>query len=155
MTQRRVFLIVAAVVFAGWLSWLGYLAAYKTNPVVVSRSQMMASTHFVLAEVKVDPETGLPQKEVAVKKDLRPAGVALSGTIRVENIKLGRVGGAKDFREPGLYLLPLTAAGKDVYTLTVQPRSPGQEVIDYDRVRPWAYLWDAPGVKEQFESLVP
>jgi hypothetical protein len=155
MTRRRVFLIVAAAVFVCWLGWLGYLAAYKTNPVVVSRSQMMASTHFVLAEVTVDPDTGLPQKEVTVKQDLRPAGVALSGTIRVENIKLGRVGGAKDFRERGLYLLPLTVAGKDVYTLTVQPRSPGQEDINYDRVRPWAYFWDAPGVKEQFKSLVP
>ena len=50
--------------------------------------------------------------------------------------------------------LPLTAGGKDVYTLTVQPRSPGQEIIDYDRVRPWAYYW-GPGVKEQFEELVP
>ena len=155
MSRRRVFLIVAVVVFAGWLSWLGYLAAYKTNPVVVSRSQMMASTHFVLAEVKIDSETGKPARDVRVIEDLRPVGVALSGTIKVENIKLGRVGGAKDFREPGLYLLPLTAVGKDVYNLTVQPRSPGQEAINYDSVRPWAYVWDAPGVKEQFESLVP
>ena len=155
MIQRRAFLVISAVAFVGWLGWLGYLATNKTNPVVVSRSQMMVATHFILADVKVDPETGQPQKDVTVVEDLRPVGAGLAGTIRVENIKLGRVGGAKDFRERGVYLLPLTAAGKDVYALTVQPRSPGQEFIDTDRVRPWAYFWNAPGVKEQFEALVP
>jgi hypothetical protein len=152
MRRSPIFLIVAATLFVGWLCWLGYLAAIKTNPVVVSRSQIMASTHFVLATVTIDPQSGQPDREVAVVEDLRPLGESLKGKkIRVENIKNGRIGGGKEFREQTQYLLPLTATASG-YMLTPQPRSPGQEVIP-ESVRPWVYVWDAPGVQEQFEGL--
>ena len=74
MTVARARLLVAAALFFGWLCWLGYLAATKTNPVVVSRSQVMASTHFVLATVTIDQQTGQPSREVSVEEDLRPLG---------------------------------------------------------------------------------
>jgi hypothetical protein len=148
-------LIVPTALFVAWLCYLAYLAATQTNPVVVSRSQMMASTHFVVARVQVDPQTGVPNRDVTIVEDLRPAGVALVGEIKIENIRAGRIGGGKEFREDVAYFLPLTATGNGTYALTVQPRSPGQEAINYDSVRPWAYVWDAPGVKEQFEALVP
>ena len=41
MTVARVRLLLAAVLFFGWLGWLAYLAYFKTHPVVVSRSQVM------------------------------------------------------------------------------------------------------------------
>jgi len=154
MRRSRIFLLVSGTLFVGWLCWLGYLAATKTNPVVVSRSQVMASTHFVLATITVDPQTGQPDRDVIVVEDLRPVGESLNGKkIRVENIKNGRVGGGKEFRQNTQYLFPLSTTTSG-YVLTPQPRSPGQEII-LESVRPWAYVWDAPGVQEQFEALVP
>ena len=61
--------------------------------------------------------------------------------------------GGKEFRPDTEYLMPLTPTASG-FTLTPQPRSPGQQTID-EGVRPWAYVWDAPGVQEQFEALVP
>ena len=74
MTPGRIRLLLALGFFVAWLGWLGYLAATKTNPVVVSRSQAMVATHFVLADVTVDPHTGYPNKQVKVVRDLRPVG---------------------------------------------------------------------------------
>jgi hypothetical protein len=154
MSRPRIVMFVSGALFVGWLCWLGYLAATKTNPIVVSRSQVMASTHFVIATVTVDQQSGQPDREVTVVDDLRPLGGSLKGQkIRVENIKSGRIAGGKAFDDKTQYLLPLstTASG---YVLTPQPRSPGQEVMG-EGVRPWAYVWDAPGVQQQFEELVP
>lgn len=154
MKRSRIFLLVSGTLFVAWLCSLGYLALTKTNPVVVSRSQVMAASHFVLATVTIDPQTGQPDREVVVVEDLRPVGEPLTGKkIRVENIKKGRIGGGKEFREGKEYLLPLSPTGSG-FVLTPQPKSPGQEIID-EGVRPWAYVWDAPGVREQFEALLP
>jgi hypothetical protein len=147
-------LIIPALLFGGWLGWLAYLAATKTNPVVVSRSQIMAADRFVVAEVTLNSQ-GFPNKTVTVLDDLRPTGPPLSGTISVENIEKGRVAGAKEFREGTRYLLPLSVSGTGGYVLTVQPRSPGQEFVDPDKLRPWAYRWDDPEVQRQFNALVP
>jgi len=154
MRRSRIFLFVSGGLFVAWLCWLGYLAATKTNPVVVSRSQVMASTHFVVATVNIDPQSGQPDRDVSVVDDLRPSGESLKGKkIRVENIKSGRIGGGKQFRPETEYLMPLTPTASG-FILTPQPKSPGQQIID-DSIRPWAYVWDAPGVREQFEALVP
>jgi hypothetical protein len=154
MRRSRIFLFVSGGLFVTWLCWLGYLAATKTNPVIVSRSQVMASAHFVVATVTIDPQSGQPDREVAVVDDLRPSGESLKGKkIRVENIKNGRIGGGKEFRPDTEYLMPLSPTPSG-FILTPQPRSPGQEGIG-EGVRPWAYVWDAPGVREQFEALVP
>ena len=155
MRRDRIGLVVTGTLLVGWLAWLGYLAATKTNPVVVSRSQVMASTHFVLAEVRVDPATGLPEREVHVVKDLRPAGDPLTGPIRVTNLKDARVaGGDGRFTDPGPYLLMLTRApNNDQFVLTPPPLAPGHEGLV--RPRPWAYVWAAPGVREQFDALAP
>jgi hypothetical protein len=154
MRPARIRLFVAAALLIGWLVWLAYLAATKTNPVVVSRSQVMAANHFVLADVIRDPDTGQPNKQVKVVEDLRPMGKPLAAgeTITVQNIKDARIAGGRDgFQDPGPYLLPLTEAGQGVFVLTPPPRAPGAT----QPLRPWAYIWGAPGVKEQFDSLVP
>src|SRR4051794_18571991 len=152
MSVARVRLLVTAIAFVGWLGWLGYLAAGKTNPVVVSHSQVMASSRFVVAEVTLDAQSGLPERRVQVVES--PPGTPLAETIVVENIRNGRVAGAKEFQEKTKYLLPLTQSSSGGYLLTMQPRSPGQEVIKDDVLRPWAYLWDDPVVRKQFEALV-
>jgi hypothetical protein len=156
MKWARFRLIAAGTLFVAWLGWLGYLAASKTNPVVVSRSQVMASTHFVLAEVTVEPDTGHPSKQVKVVEDLRPSGPALDGFIDVRNIREARVaGGADGFKGPGPYLFMLTRVPESdaSFLLTPAPRAPGHE--NAPRLQPWAYVWSAPGVQEQFEALVP
>ena len=153
MKAMRIRFIVAAVLLFGWLGWLGYLAVTKTNPVILSRSQAMASTHFVLAKVKVDASTGLPVREVEIERDLRPNGEPLAGTIRISNLPEARIAGQSSaFSGPGPYLLMLTKTPAG-YELTQPPRSPGHE--GPVRPLPWAYEWNAPGVQQQFGSLVP
>jgi hypothetical protein len=153
MRPARIRLLVAGALLVGWLAWLGYLAATKTNPVVVSRSQVMAATHFVLANVTRDPETGQPGRQVTVVRDLRPGAnpIPAGQVITVQNIRDARIAGGKDgFQDPGPYLLPLTTTD-GVFVLTPPPWAPGTP----QTLRPWAYVWGAAGVQEQFETLVP
>jgi hypothetical protein len=109
----------------------------------------------VVAEVTIDAQSGLPERRVKVLNDLRPAGPPLEETVVVENIRNGRVAGAKEFRADTKYLLPLSPSSSGAYLLTMQPRSPGQDVVDPVTLRPWAYLWDDPIVQKQFDTLVP
>ena len=148
-------LAIATLLLFGWLGYLGFLVLFERNPVVVSRSQVMASTQFVVADVTIDSDTGLPNKNVTVTEDLRPLGQPLTGkTIIVWNIKDARVAGATDgFHGKGPYLLMLTKNTTDGYDLTPPPRAPGSD--SPIRPKPWAYRWDTPGVQNQFAELVP
>jgi hypothetical protein len=152
MKPARIRLVIAALLFFGWLGWLGYLAWFKTNPVVVSHSQVMAATNFVVAEVTIDPDTGEPRREVRIAEDLRPAGDRLAGDVKVANLKDARIAGGGGFQANTKYLLPLTRRGND-FELTPPPRAPGSDAPV--RGRPWAYRWDDPEVRKQFEALVP
>jgi hypothetical protein len=153
MSFARARLLIAAALFVGWLCWLGYLAWFKTNPIVVSHSQVMASTNFVVAEVGIDPETSEPKREVHVVEDLRPAGDQVVGEIKVVNIKDARIAGGGKFEEKVNYLLALTRRPTGDFELTPPPRAPGAD--SGIRSRPWAYRWDHPEVQRQFEMLVP
>lgn len=154
MKPARIRLAIATLLLVIWLSYLGFLVIYKRDPVVLSRSQLMASTQFVLADVSVDDATGLPNRSVTVKEDLRPLGPSLKDkTITVWNIRDARVAGTTDgFRSKGPYLLMMTKNGADGYDLTLAPVAPGG---GSQLRKPWAYRWEAKGVKEQFEELVP
>jgi hypothetical protein len=151
MKAARVRLIVASVLLVAWLGYLGYLVLYERHPVVVSRSQVMASTHFVLANITLGPD-GLPVTAVTVTQDLRPLGTAISGTIKVRNMKEARIGGDKSFEDKVPYLLMLTKT-EDGFELTSPPQTPRGD--SGTRGRPWVYRWDAKGVEDQFEALVP
>lgn len=156
MTGARIRLLVAAGLFAGWLGWLAYLATYKTHPIVVSRSQVMASSNFVVAEVRLDPETGEPAREVRVIDDLRPLGESLKGReIRVANLKDARIAGGNGFQGGTEYLLPLTRRADADFRLTPPPRAPGPGGDLAAATRPWAYRWADPEVQRQFNGLVP
>lgn len=155
MSRSRVVLAVTGLAFFGWLGFLGYLAFFRANPVVVSRSQAMAATHFVVGEVALDPDTGLPKREVRVVADLRPKGKPLAGAIQVTNLKVARLPGGAEFKAGEEYLLPLTHLSGDDFVLTAQPASPGQDAIDPQKARPWAYPWGLDDVRRQFDRLVP
>ena len=51
MTLLRARLGVAAVLFAGWLAYLGYAAATKSRGPVVSRAQLAVASAAVVASV--------------------------------------------------------------------------------------------------------
>jgi hypothetical protein len=163
MTVTRARLLVAAVLFFGWLGWLGYLAAYKTRPVVVSRSQVMAASRFVVGKVKIEPDTGALSKEVTVETDLHPVGTPLTGTIKVMNLEQAEIaGGGTRFEDGKEYLLLLTplAGGNDaVFELTRPPgrtyRPPPPNDKRLEPGRPYAYRWDNEDVRRQFEALAP
>ncbi len=150
----KVRVIVAGGLFFLWLGWIGYLAATKANPVVVSRAQLMAAEHYILAEVAVDPATKKPSKVQRVRDDLKSRGPALSGDINIYNLTEARIAGQKDaeFLPGTVYLLPVTKVSDETYELTPPPKAPGNEGIT--RGRPWAYPW-TPTVQRQFEQLVP
>ena len=163
MTVARARLAVAAVVFFGWLGWLAFLASSKTHPVVVSRSQVMAATRYVVAKVQIEPDTGALSKQVSVVTDLHPQGDPLAGTIRVTNLEAAEVvGGGARFEDGQEYLLLLTpvAGGKgDAFELTRPPgrvyRPPPPNDKRVETGRPYAYRWDNEDVRRQFEALRP
>jgi hypothetical protein len=121
--------ILACCLFAGWLGYLGYLAATKSNPIVLSRPQLLVSDIDVLAELK-----GLDQP-VVVKEVLSQRtgekSVRAETPLTIENLSDVSL---PDFK-PGLYLLPLThrQAG---YFVTETPPSPGYpRDAAHDRLR--------------------
>lgn len=139
-------LILAAVLFLGWLGYLGYLVicrphapsgllgAFEGRPLTLSRPQFLVSTLDVVAEV-----SGEKGETVLVKEVLFPPSSPLKpGTeIRVENIDQCRslsdplaktADPPLDYSGPGLYLLPLQAVdAKDLhrYQVVPVPPSPG------------------------------
>lgn len=163
MSAARARLAVAAVLFFGWLCWLGYLAWFKTTPVVVSRSQMMTATRFVVGRVSLAPGTGALNSKVTVVQDLRPVGPPLAGVIEVRNLEQAEIaGGGNRFKDGGQYLLALTPDPPDSTTTFVLTRPPGRVYRppppNEKRVepgRPWAYAWDNEEVRRQFDALVP
>ncbi|HZU39194.1 MAG TPA: hypothetical protein VFA18_24930 [Gemmataceae bacterium] len=131
-TFARVRLIIAAVLLAGWLGWLAFLAATVTHPIVLSRAQFLVSTLDVIADVQeVD---GHASPDVVVKEVHWPtsgAEAVVGKTISVTNLsqRLGdKVSWSfpQGWRGPGEYILPLVADG-DHYRVALIPPSPGYD----------------------------
>jgi hypothetical protein len=119
-------LALAAVLFAGWIGYLGWLAATATQPIVLARPQFLAADLYVVAEVPEDPKTpGQPAQEVTVMKQVWPAEAAPKKTIRVRN--LNHLDAAERWQGAGEYVLALskTRDGPDVFEVTPLPRTPG------------------------------
>src|SRR5215212_5015496 len=133
MTRARALLILAAVLFVGWLGWLGYAVdaarwAANTAP-VVSRAQLTAATHLLVGEVKIGDD-GLPLSEVKVVEVLRGGGPAAGQTAVVRNLNKARPPGAKQF-DSGPYLLAVVGEGSN-FSVAGLPRSPGYEPTALD-----------------------
>ena len=157
MKKSRAFLVITALAFFGWLGWLGYLAFDKAKPAVVSRSQVLAATHFVVVKITLDRE-GWPTPDVQVVQDLRPKAAPLGGKIRVRNLKTGRMPGQSyppDWKPDVEYLLPLTRVSEDEFELTGQPPAPGEVREKREQAKPWVYPWASDDVRRQFDRLVP
>ena len=133
----------------GWLGWLAYAVSQKGTVQIVSRAQLTAATHWVIAEVAVGPD-GVPKPKVAGEGS--PEGEPISGEIEVRNLPSAAtplpVAGESRTPPAGVYLLPLV---KVVDGLT---RSPGCRVAGLraaNAERPVIYPWTE-DVKKQIEA---
>jgi hypothetical protein len=142
MSRNRVVLAVAAAAFLGWLGWLGY-AVYKARftpdrPIVLSRAQLTAATHLLVARVDVAPD-GLPAPSAKVIEVLKGDGVAANVEVEVVNLPSAKPPGPGGFPGPGAYLLPLVRDGGTFWVAGL-PRSPGYEPARPER--PPIYAWN-------------
>lgn len=170
-------LLVTAVLFVGWMSWLGYTALTKSQAPVVSRAQAAGATTAVVAEL-APGEDGralmmlrqtdrVEVVELKEKAD-RPAVAAKVA----EALKGGPEKGARiaviglpdctGYTGPGTYLLLLTedknaiVENKPAYRLVGAQRSPGADFgeIGAPRVYPWTDKTSA-DLRKQVEKLLP
>jgi hypothetical protein len=152
-TFARLRLALAALLFIGWLVYLGYLALGHSTPVVVSRSQLMLASFIVKAEVALDG-AGKPKPEARVLESLGRNKLTTE-TIKVDNLADARLPGGA----------PLAAAG--TYLLLLEPVNPGlPELVDVrfrivpamtglpndSRARLFIYPW-TPDVERQIREL--
>jgi hypothetical protein len=123
MKAGRAGLVLAFVAFAAWIGWLGWQALTVGRFPVLSRAQLLVSTHDVIASVPIDAR-GDPADTVTVQEVHWPkdgGGLKLGDRIRVVNL-----GQATGFTEPGLYILPLVAGEKPgEFRIAGIPPSPG------------------------------
>lgn len=151
MSVGRLLLIAATAAYLGWLGWLGYavyVARWTDKPPVVSRAQLVAATHLVVADVAAGPD-GLPAAVVTVGEVIRGSGLSPGESIHVLNLPAAVPPGVGAILEPGKYLLPLVGDGK-TFRVAGLPRSPGYEPAA--PVRPAIYRWDA-GTQAQLRTL--
>jgi hypothetical protein len=145
MTPRRVLLVVAVAAFVGWLGWLGvavYQARWADPNPVVSRAQLTAATHILVADVDIAPD-GYPTGEVRVTKVLRGAGIEAGDLVEVLNLKAALPPGEEHFPGPGVYLIPVVReADRGPFVVAGVPRSPGYDPVSA-RVTPAVYRWNA------------
>jgi hypothetical protein len=126
---------VAALLFASWIGFLGYLALTKSKPVVLSRPQLLISEADVVAEVD-DPRKPVLVKEVLssqVEKAIEPGDRIQVGNLEAcrrplrKGETLEDVPG--DWTGPGQYLMPLRKVKNNnprpQYEVVVIPASPG------------------------------
>jgi hypothetical protein len=122
--RRPLLLLVAVVLFVGWVSWLGYLALTTSQPEVLSRPQFLASQLDIVADVSGD-EAG-PQAAVTVEQVLWHAqevpAPAVGAKIGVTN--LPHVAAPDGWTGPGRYLLPLRLEANG-YRIAPVLHSPG------------------------------
>ena len=111
-------LIVAALVFVGWIIWLAVLAFSNRHPIILSRPQILVSDTIVTAYIaRID--------EPVVVKDVLKGDPDLKGReLAIANLT-GAVDGGLSWPGPANYLLPLQHVGADEYNVAPTAASPG------------------------------
>lgn len=147
MTRQRLILIVAAALYLAWLSWLALTVSEKGTVQIVSRAQLAAATHWVVAEVSVGPD-GVPNGTAKIMETLR--GEPLPASLEIENLTAAAtplpVAGNSRTPPNGEYLIPLTKTADGKFRIAGLPRSPGYDAREFDR--PVIYPWNE-AVKRQ------
>jgi hypothetical protein len=127
MKSAVVKFVVSLVVFAAWLSWLGYIALAMHRPIVLSRPQMLVSTFEVIGHVEF-----LEATKVKIETVHWPASEKKRTS---EEITVTNLAECDGWRGPGSYILLLTPEGKD-WRVTPTPRSPGSGAAGKPRIYP-------------------
>lgn len=117
MKKSPLVLALAALLFIGWMIFLGSQALRKSKPVVVSRAQLLVSQYEVEVDLQSPPSEAAKLQVVSVlyKADDSPP----SGEITVTNL-----GQTEGYAGPGAYLLPLVRHG-NTYEVPGYPDDPG------------------------------
>lgn len=122
MKKSPIALAIAALIFVGWMIFLGTLAIRKSKPVVVSRSQLLVSQYEVEVDLQSAPAGREPAKVKVVSVLYSASDSPPSGEITVTNL-----GQTQGFVGPGAYMLPLVKHG-DRYEVASYPPDPGYPV---------------------------
>jgi hypothetical protein len=123
----RMRLMIAALLFCGWIGWLAYLAVTATHPIVLSRPQLLVSTLDVIAAVGGDDQK--PESTVTVQEVHWPPG----NRNIPEKITITNLSRSEGWQGPGDYILPLVKNG-DHYHVSGIPPSPGYPGSDQPRI---------------------
>lgn len=125
-------LAVTAALFALWISYLAYLAATTTEPIVLERPQFLVADLYVIADV--DAADAKPLETITVRKVVWAAQSADQnlGKITVKNLpksgvkKQPKDGSGLTFPGPGEYILALShTKDPNAFMVTLEPRTPG------------------------------
>ena len=136
MIGVRLRFAVCLGLFLAWLGWLALANWEKGKHPVLSRSQLLAATHLVVADITPGAD-GLPRTLTVVETlqgEALPAGV-----VEVGNLPSALTPGAAAFAGAGRYLVPLSGSGNRI-KIADAASSPGypREAAD----RPRIYAWD-------------
>lgn len=142
--QKR--LVFVAVVFTGWMAWLGYAAVTKSRGPILSRAQAAATTHLVVAEL-IAGEEDRPAPQARVTESFNAEGTPPGTVLTVANLPETR-----GFEGPGLYLLMLAKDPAGGFYVVGPQRSPGYDLGGAGR--PVIYKWSA-DVQAQAKRLFP
>lgn len=144
-------LVLACVLFGGWLGYLAFLAKTVSNPVVLSRPQFLVATLVIKAHIDDPKSKQAVVKEVYWTRDaIRPP--AAGSTITVANLDQ-----CKDphfaWHGAGEYILPLQQTKQGVYAVAEVPPSPGFPTVGGEGT---ARIYrDTAQTREQLERLKP
>jgi len=152
MNRAKLRLAIAILLFVGWLGFLAYLALLKANPVVVSRWQMMAATHAIVAQITLDSD-GRP-KEIAHVEQVFPEksqdGPAIGQDLELSGLPKAHLPSGKPFAAgERRYLIPLTKEAGNQFHVVALPPSPGYDFSSRLLIYPWT-----PDVERQVRELL-
>jgi hypothetical protein len=159
INSKRLRLIVALVLFVGWMAYLGYAALTKSRGPFVSHIQAAAASYAIVAEVDADKD-GKPTTRVKVVEVL-PSAVSAGGPAAGTECEVLNLQEVRGFEGRGQYLLLLVpdtfairnpADPHDIprYYVVGQQRSPGNDLTGVGK--PAIYRWND-DVRKQYEKL--
>src|SRR5262245_13984171 len=148
MTAARLRLLIAFVVFAAWVGWLGFQALTEVKAPVISRAQLLISTHDVIAIVPSGAD-GRPSTTVNVQEVHWPKGG--SDLKPRETIQVANLPESTGFEQPGPYILPLVRGEKSgEFLVAGLPPSPGFDAFGHS---PHFIYPLTPQTRNQLESI--
>jgi hypothetical protein len=112
-------LVLATLLFGGWIGWLAYLVGTTTQPIVLSRPQLLVSTVDVIARVEADGDR--PSRDVQILEVRWPKD---QPSLARQSIVVTNLPQSVGWRGPGDYILPLIKTD-DSYEIARIPPSPG------------------------------